>query len=58
MDFIEFEAKYFNKLENNIWEVIKNYCYLHRFWIEHSFGLSRNYTTAILTAIKTNWNYK
>ncbi len=31
MDFVEFEAKNFDKLDNNTWGVIKDYYYLHGF---------------------------
>lgn len=54
MDFIEFEIKYFDKLDNKTWRVIRDYYYLHRFSINYNFNSSKNCTTTILKAIETD----
>ncbi len=54
MDFAEFEARHFDKLNNTTWRVVWDYSYPHGFWIDHNFGLGRNRTTTMLIAIKAD----
>ena len=58
IDFAGFEAKYFDELNNTTWRVIKYYCYIHRFRIDHNFGPSKTCTTVILKAIIVKWHNK
>ena len=37
-------------LDNSIWKQIREYCYLHGFWIDVNNG-SKTFTIAILEAI-------
>lgn len=58
MDFTEFETKYFDKLTNNTWGIIRDYYYPYKFWIDHNFGLSKTCITFLLKAVKAKWNNK
>ena len=54
MNFMKFEPKYFDRLDNTTFEIVRDYFYLHEFWIDHNFGLDKTYKTAILKAITAN----
>lgn len=41
IDFAKFETKYFDRLNNAIQRVFRDYCYIHGFCIEHNFGFSK-----------------
>ncbi len=58
MDFAEFEARHFDELNNTTWRVVRDYCYLYEFWIDHNFGPGRNRTTTMLKAVEVDWNNK
>lgn len=51
MDIAEFEERYFDELNNAIWKVIRDYCYIYGFQINHNFGLDRSRITIMLQAI-------
>ena len=57
-DFVEFEARYFDELNNTTWKIVRDYYYPYRFWIDHNFTLGKNYTITMLTTIEANWNNK
>lgn len=51
MDFMKFEAKYFDKLDNITLKIFRNYYYLYEFQIDFNFGFNKTYNTVILKAV-------
>lgn len=49
--FLKFETKYFNQLDNAILRVFRDYCYLHRFWIDMNLNLDKTCNTTMLEAV-------
>ena len=56
MDFGKFEAKHFDELDSSTWNLIRNYCYPHGYWIDYNIDDERTWTTVMLKAVKANWN--
>lgn len=54
IDFKKFEVKHFDILDSSPWKRIREYCYLHGFWIDVNNG-SKTFTTAMLEAIASDW---
>lgn len=48
MDFAKFKARNFDKLNNAIWKIVRDYCYKHEFWIDYNFNPSKSRATIIL----------
>lgn len=34
---------------------MRDYCYLHKYWIDHNFGTGKTYTTTMLKAVEAKW---
>ena len=58
MYFAKFEARHFNELDNPTWRIVRDYCYMHRFWINHNNGPNRTHTTFMLKVVDNKWNNK
>lgn len=56
MDFMEFEVKHFDGLDNITLKVIRNYCYSYRFWINHNLDSNKTCNIVMLEAIAANQN--
>ena len=56
--FAKFEARHFDELNNLTWKIVKDYCYMDGFWIDHKFGLDRPRITFMLKAVNNEWNNK
>lgn len=39
IDFMKFRAEHFDELDNATLRVFRDYCYLHRFWIDFNLSL-------------------
>lgn len=58
IDFAKFKAKHFDELDSVILIIIKDYSYLHNYWINHNFVLGKTYVTIIIKAINKEVNKK
>ncbi len=45
-----------NQLNDNIWIDLKNFCYVHDFWINHNFEFDRIKINIMLNVIHVEWN--
>lgn len=50
--------KYFDKFDGSIQKRVKDYCYLHEYWINYNFDIGKTCITTMLKAIDTKWNNK
>lgn len=48
MDFMKFQAKYFDELDNAILRVFRDYCYPYKFWIDFNLGLNKTCNIVML----------
>lgn len=53
---MKFESKHFNQFENATLTVFRNYCYLHRFYINLNLYLDKTWNTILLKAVVAKWN--
>ena len=58
VDFEKFEAKHFDTFYGPTWKLVRDYCYLHGYWIDHNFGTGTTHTTIMLKAVKAKWKYE
>lgn len=58
IDFEKWESKYFNKLDNAIWKIFRDYYYHHEYWINYNIAPSKTYTIVMLKIFETDWNSK
>lgn len=58
MNFVKFETKYFNQLDNVTLRVLKDYCYLYSFWIDFNISHNKTGNTTILEVVIVNMNNK
>ncbi len=58
MNFVKFEAEYFDQLDNATLRVFRDYCYLHRFWIDINLNFNKTCNTAMLEAVTAKWKNK
>ena len=56
VDFEKFEAKHFDEFDGPTWNLVRDYCYPHGYWIDHNFGTGKTRTTTMLKAVKAKWN--
>lgn len=58
IDFVKFEVKYFDKLDNITLRAVRDYYYLHKFWIDYNLGLNKIRNVVILEAVIAVLNNK
>lgn len=51
---MKFEAEHFDRLDHAILRVFKDYCYLHKFWIDFNLNFDKICNTAMLEAVIAN----
>lgn len=51
IDFVKFEVKHFDKLDNAILKVFKDYYYLYKVWINFNLGHNKTYNITILKTV-------
>ena len=56
IDFGDFKAEHFNTIDGQTWTLLRDYCYMHGFWIDHNFGPGRTRTTIMLKAVEADWH--
>lgn len=56
VNFEKYEIRHLDEPEGSTWNVIRNHCYPHRYWINYNFGSNKTCTTFMLDADKVNWN--
>lgn len=58
MDFVKFEIKHFNLLDNAILRIFRDFCFPYRFWIKLNLNFNKTCNTTILETIAAKWNSK
>ena len=51
IDFVKFEAKYFDELYDATLRVFRDYCYPYGFWINFNLSLNKTCNTIMLEAV-------
>ena len=54
-DFEDFKEDHFNKLDSLTWNVLRDYCYMHGYWIDHNYGPGRTPITTMLKSLEAEW---
>ena len=54
-DFGEFTEDHLNKINTSSWTLLRDYCYMHGYWIDYNFGPGRTRTTTMLKALEAEW---
>ena len=59
-DFEDFTEEHFRKLNTSTrcWNLLRDYCYIHEFWIDHDFGNGSTRASTMLQAVKADWHGK
>ena len=52
VDFERFKGKHFDQLYSSIWKLVRDYCYLHGYWIDYNFGTGKSRRTTMLKAVE------
>lgn len=58
IDFGKFEVKHFDDIDDSTWTIVRNYCYLHKYWIDYNFAPVRTCATTMMKTINKEWNNK
>ena len=60
VDFKNFTEKHFKKLDTSTrsWNLLRDYCYAHGFWIDHDYGNGKTRDSTMLQAVKADWHNK
>jgi hypothetical protein len=55
-EFENWIETHFDQLNLKIWNDLRNFCYVHDFWINHNFELDRIKINIMLNVIHVEWN--
>ena len=60
VDFENFTEEHFKKLDTSTrsWNLLRDYCYVHGFWIDHDYGNGKTRASTMLQAVKADWHNK
>ncbi|MCJ1422188.1 hypothetical protein MMC29_000067 [Sticta canariensis] len=59
-DFEDFTEEHFKKLDTSTrtWNLLRDYCYAHGYWIDHNFEDGKTRASTMLKAVKADWHNK
>ena len=59
-DFEDFTEEHFKRLNTSTktWNLLRDYCYAHGFWIDYDFGNGKTRASTMLQAVNADWHDK